>query len=258
MIHSLKDFSKVLDWHTAVITLLALLSTYLCRQLNYITELPDGLIGIAVIFPLVFSINSAYRRREDALHSFANFKTSAVALYYAHRDWPPTDREESTRRGFHLVEELLNGLATHFKSGENGRITSFAHMYSLFSEVSRSLEIMRQTGVPANEISGANQILRTMVFEFERMNNISNYRTPIALRAYSRLFLNFIPILFGPHFAHTAYPTYPVLGYLVAVLYAIVLVSLDNIQDQLENPFDGIGGDDLRVNLTADYLNLLT
>ena len=36
----------------------------------------------------------------------------------------------------------------------------------------------------------------------------------------------------------------------MAVAFAFVLVGLDNIQDALENPFDGIGVDD--VDLEAD------
>ena len=33
--------------------------------------LPTGLIGIAIVFPIVFSINAAYHRREEALGYFA-------------------------------------------------------------------------------------------------------------------------------------------------------------------------------------------
>jgi predicted membrane chloride channel (bestrophin family) len=32
------------------------------------------------------------------------------------------------------------------------------------------------------------------------------------------------------------------------VLYSFILVSLDNIQDHLENPFDEIGEDDISID----------
>ena len=32
------------------------------------------------------------------------------------------------------------------------------------------------------------------------------------------------------------------------VLLTFILVSLDNIQDHLENPFDQVGEDDIRIN----------
>jgi predicted membrane chloride channel (bestrophin family) len=33
------------------------------------------------------------------------------------------------------------------------------------------------------------------------------------------------------------------------VLYSFILVSLDNIQDHLENPFDDVGEDDIHFNV---------
>ena len=32
------------------------------------------------------------------------------------------------------------------------------------------------------------------------------------------------------------------------ILYSFILVSLDNIQDHLEHPFDEIGEDDIRID----------
>ena len=32
------------------------------------------------------------------------------------------------------------------------------------------------------------------------------------------------------------------------ILFSIILVSLDTIQDHLENPFDQVGEDDIRIN----------
>jgi hypothetical protein len=32
------------------------------------------------------------------------------------------------------------------------------------------------------------------------------------------------------------------------ILYSFILVSLDNIQDHLENPFDEVGEDDIRID----------
>jgi predicted membrane chloride channel (bestrophin family) len=43
----------------------------------------------------------------------------------------------------------------------------------------------------------------------------------------------------------------------VALIYSLVLVSLDNIQDDLENPFDGVGADDLRLDVAVEYQELV-
>jgi hypothetical protein len=41
------------------------------------------------------------------------------------------------------------------------------------------------------------------------------------------------------------------MGYAVAALHSLVLVSLDNIQERLENPFDADGMDDVRLDELA-------
>lgn len=252
---TVKQFIKVIDYQTWLVTALALVVVYLCRRLGYMVDLPTTLIGIAVVFPLVFSINSAYKRREDALSAFASLKANGMSLVWAHREWPAEGTEHSVRAR-ELYHRLLTAVSQHFLTNGHDRRQSKQKVYAIFADFSRSHEQLRAVGVPANEVSRANQYLRQLVIDFERMNNIASYRTPLALRAYSRLFLNLFPLLFGPYFATLAYPDHPAAGYVVAVIYSLVLVSLDNIQDDLENPFDGVGADDLRLDVADEYQEL--
>lgn len=256
---TLKNFLKIVDYHTLVVTILALLATFICRQLGIIFDLPTNLIGIAIIFPLVFSISGAYRQREDALKNFASIKGHAAALYYAHRDWLPEDQNgEHAVRGATLVRTLLKNIATYFNYCiATEEVQYLAKVYESFDAFSQSHETLRKAGLPANEVSRANQYLRAMMIDFEKMRNVARYRTPVALRAYSRLFINVFPIFFAPYFASVAYTEYPFAGYVVAFLYSFVLVSLDNIQDHLENPYDGIGPDDLRIDVADKYVSIL-
>ena len=66
---TIKQFVKIVDLHTWVVTGLALIVVFICRRLDFLVDLPTTLIGIAVVFPLVFSINSAYRRAGGCLKS---------------------------------------------------------------------------------------------------------------------------------------------------------------------------------------------
>jgi predicted membrane chloride channel (bestrophin family) len=221
-----------------------------------VAELPIDLLGIAVVFPLVFSINSAYRMREDALQAFAGLKGSTVALYYAHRDWGRD--KDGAERARKLIDELLHVLLEHLR--EDAPDSGDHHLnriFEIYSEISISIERLRKQGASTQDVGRANEYLRYILVDVERMNNIARYRTPISLRAFTRIFLNLLPILFGPHFAFIDYPAFPAIGYVVAGLYAFVLVSLDNVQDHLENPFDGIGVDDLKLNVVDEILELL-
>ncbi len=84
---------------------------------------------------------------------------------------------------------------------------------------------------------------------FENIKHIYQYRTPRTLRAYSRFFIYVLPILYGPYFVHISQDIPMVFQYIVPVLFSVVLVSLDNIQNNLENPFDQVGEDDININV---------
>ena len=56
------------------------------------------------------------------------------------------------------------------------------------------------------------------------------------------------PVIFGPFFAHVAIEKGLEFGLVLAIIYSLVLTILDNIQEDLEDPFDGVGSDDIRLN----------
>lgn len=254
--HVLRNFIRIQSTQTGVIILLSVGATYLCLRYNVAVELPTSLIGIAIVFPIVFSINAAYRRREEALRYFASLKAHAVALFYAHRDWLPENNNEHLSRARELIIRLLQAVRKGFiipKEQEE----DFQRVYQVFAEFSLSMEKLRTAGVSGSEISRANQYLRAMMIDFERMRNIFIYRTPTSLRAYSQVFINTFPVLFAPYFAYLSRESFFSLGFIVAAFYSLVLVSLDNIQERLENPFDEFGVDDVKLNVAEDYRKIL-
>ncbi len=253
---TLRSFARIVDHHTVIVTALALGSTWVCIQYDVLADLPSALIGVAVIFPIVFSINSAYQRREQALRALASARAHAVAIGWAHRDWLE-GHEELADSGRRLLEELFASIRIFFHAGAGEHPEALQEVYRRFSTLSKSHEELRAAGMPANEVSRTNQYLRAVMIEFERMRAILEYRTPQALRAYSRVFLNGFPVLYGPYFATLAADSVPAVGYLVAVLYSVVLVSLDNIQEALENPYGIVDEDDVDVGIEDELARIL-
>ncbi|MGD9046247.1 MAG: hypothetical protein PVG06_21240 [Desulfobacterales bacterium] len=252
----IKDFSKIIDSQTVIITLLAILSTYLCNRFGFYADLPSGLIGVAIIFPIVFSINSAYKRREEALKYFASLRGHAIAIFYAHRDWVLGYPEHAIRIK-KLVGRLLETIKDYFSSPPEEEKEKFHLVYKEFSDFSLSHELLRNADVPTGEISRINQYLRAIMIDFEKMRNIYLYRTPVSLRAYSQIFLNIFPILYAPYFASLCNKSYEIIGYGVAIIYSIVLVSLDNIQEDLESPYDEIGADDVNLDVIDECMQIM-
>ena len=62
------------------------------------------------------------------------------------------------------------------------------------------------------------------------------------------MIISVLPPLYGPYFIYIGQEFTPSLMYVMPLLFTVVLVSLDNIQRQLENPFDQIGADDVTIN----------
>jgi hypothetical protein len=121
-------------------------------------------------------------------------------------------------------------------------------VYRSFSNLSLYIQHLRNKGLASGEVSRCNQYLSRMMVSFESVKHIYQYRTPISLRAYSNTFIVLLPVAYGPYFAGVAADQNIALTLVLPVLFSLILVSLDNIQAHLENPFDQVGVDDVRIN----------
>lgn len=244
----LRSFFLIINYKTLIITVLAVVSTYICYHFNFIAKFPDMLVGVAIVFPVVFSIGSAYNRREVALQRFSDFKGHAIAMYYATRDWPLDSNNDLPVRTRETVRELLVLIRNMFVvSKRKDWEQNERDIYELFSRLSVLTQEMRNYGSQSTEISRVSQYVSKMIIAFDNLKIIHTYRTPITLRAYSKVFIYVFPIIYGPYFASTFKDYSAHLGYVMPILYSFILVSLDNIQDHLENPFDDVGEDDIRI-----------
>jgi hypothetical protein len=215
------------------------------------------LVGVAIVFPVVFSIGSAYSRRETALQRLSDFKGHGAAIFFATRDWGTAGNKEVSARARALIHDMLVLMRVMFKvKGKAEWMKHEARMYGKFSELSALTLEMRGLGVQSGEISRLSQYVSKMIVAFDNLKIFHAYRTPVTLRAYSKVFLYVFPIVYGPYFASTFNDFSASLEYVMPVLYSFILVSLDNIQDHLENPFDDVGEDDIVIE-TEEFAQLL-
>jgi hypothetical protein len=246
----LRSFFLIINYKTLIVTVLSVISSLVCFEFGLIARFPDMLVGVAIVFPVVFSIGSAYNRRETALQRFSDFKGHAIAFYYATRDWvEPGVPNEVPAKIKGMVGEMIRLTREMFTSTHRHEWEQNERkVYSSFSEFSRLTNDLRKMGVASGEISRANQYISKMIIAFDNLRIIHAYRTPVTLRAYSKVFIYIFPIIYGPYFASTFTDYTAQLEYVMPVLYSFILVSLDNIQDHLEHPFDEVGEDDIRID----------
>ena len=135
----LRSFFLIINYKTLIITTLAVVSSEICFRVGLIAKFPDMLVGVAIVFPVVFSIGSAYNRRETALQRFSDFKGHAITLYYASRDWIASDTDNDLAKRIRgmigemvlLIREMFTSRHRHEWEQNEKKI------YHYFSDLSR-------------------------------------------------------------------------------------------------------------------------
>lgn len=83
----------------------------------------------------------------------------------------------------------------------------------------------------------------------ENLHSIHSHRTPISLKAYCEIFIYIFPLIYAPSIIYNIGVETPEwITYFIVLLTEFILISLYNIQNQLEYPFDNIGMDDINLD----------
>ena len=245
---TLRSIYLIINYKTLIVTALSIISTWLCHYYNISADFPLTLVGIAIVFPVVFSIDSAYDRRERALTQLADFEAHLTALHIATRDWLDIQDKEFITDFRRNMVNVYSSLREFFINEEPDpdKENNIADKVKILS---RSVQKLRDFDLQSGEMSRVNQYMSKILVDIENLKAIYLYRTPITLRAYSRVFIYSFPVLYGPYFVYASQEYTFSLTYMMPVLFSFILVSLDNIQGHLENPFDQIGEDDLKFDV---------
>ena len=245
----MKSVTKVINGKTILVAALSIFSTHYCIENNFVADFPFTIITIAVVFPIVFSIGGAYKRRESALDKYGIMKAHARAMFFATRHWLDKPNKKTSDKLKVLLGELFFATDKTFTGSMEKLRSNERDVYRAFNHLSEFIKTdLRGNGLASGECSRCNQYLSKMMVAFENVKHIYQYRTPTSLRAFSDFFIILLPFIYGPYFAYLATEVSVGLEFVMPVLFSVVLVALDNIQAQLENPFDKIGEDDIHIN----------
>ncbi len=200
-------------------------------------------MSIAIVFPLVFTIRGSFRRREKALEHLSQFRSALKTMYYF-VNASNNLAEEKKKEISDILLEISDSSMDHLKNN----MESTEALDPVISKV--------QAFVTANGdvMSGR---LKDRIFRFmndlheslENLHAINIHRTPISLKAYCLLFIYIFPLIYAPTIIHDMGANNPIyVTYFVVILTEFILISLYNIQDQLEYPFDDYGLDDIKLD----------
>jgi hypothetical protein len=115
------------------------------------------------------------------------------------------------------------------------------------------------------------RLMRDVIMGIENSISIKVHRTPQSIRAYCELFIYIFPFYYAPTliynignasmgfeigstFGGSEMIDTTFLVYALNTIISFILISLFNVQEQIENPFDGDGMDDIKLeNYELDY-----
>lgn len=124
---------KVIDMRSLLVSGLAVLSTWFCLRYGITGNFPLTLIATAIVFPIVFAIGHAFKRREKALDDYGIIKAHGRALYFAARDWMPERDPALLKEIEATLSDLLNAIRDMLKSPADKMRPHEERAYAAFS-----------------------------------------------------------------------------------------------------------------------------
>lgn len=270
-------------WLVCVISVAStlLFSLYKVNGQRLAVNVSWAFISFAIIFPLQNSLNNAFRRREQALVCLAELKAYLLSYYHGHRDWDWTDKNGRKHLPANhvsqirfVVTQLIVDMRdiltcpplarqTHFHTArgraQRTRMVAIQRAISQrvgvhFDRISLAVEELKYAGQPGNESSRMRQYVTHAMKAWETLKFIKMYRTPIATRAFARVYIFLHPIFWGPYYAYlieqmlndadgsASQELYTVVcanayACILSVLTSLAMMGLFNVRYQMEDPF---------------------
>jgi ABC-type multidrug transport system fused ATPase/permease subunit len=242
----MNKYFSILNARTAYAIGISVLVSYATLAFNFQYNYDLALISIAIIFPLVFTIRSAFRRREKALEYLSRFKAGLITVrdsFLENRKLDNTKKEEAKRVIKEISAALHHYLANRTTSKETvhekiEKVADFIQTNKEFIGSGTALKIFR--------------FMKEVHYSSENIIAVNQHRTPIAMRAYCLIFIYIYPCIYTPALYNRLYDGISLneswIVYFLSAISTFILISLYNVQDQMENPFDQKGLDDIRLD----------
>lgn len=243
----MEKYLVVINWRTFVALAITAVMTHFTLENNFQFNFGLTMISIAIIFPLVFSIKSAFRRREKALEHLAKFRAGLITVNACLQGGKKINEEEKA-----LVKADILAISKSLREYLGPESTSLEKVRTDANKLTEYIQDLssRMKYNAALKIQG---FMRDVLSGIENTAAIKEHRTPVTIRAYCLVFIYMYPIIFIPSAYYNLMEggsvSAPWILYAGGLISTFILISLYNVQIQLENPFDQIGIDDVKLGM---------
>ena len=258
------QYTSALNSRTLISSFISVFATWIAYKYNLAFDLDLTLISVAVVFPLVFTLGSAFQRREKALEHLGRAKGALASIKYCFSVSKASDSEKEKIyiEVGNVKSELIKFL--YSESDDKNNLNESISKIRIFIDknkeaLGRSLSLR------------VYRLMRDVIMGVENSISIKVHRTPQSIRAYCKLFIYIFPFYYAPTLIYnlgnsdSAFEIGSTFGgsevfdttflvYALNVIISFILISLFNVQEQIEDPFDQEGMDDIKLeNYELDY-----
>lgn len=240
-------FLSVFNYRLLFILVETVIVFFLYREYQITIDFDISIVSIAIVFPLVFSITSAYQRRQEAIGLFLDFRNKIIDLtniFFAVDKIEKKDYDLLFNKLFGIQASLINYLT---KEDSND---IFEQIRQERKDVLRIIDDRKKL-FNEREKDSLIRVKNELFLSAEKIRGIKLHGTPISLKKYCLIFIYFSPLLFNTQSIINKTPfdlnIESSLTLLFTLVMSFVLMALYNVQDYIENPFDQKGLDDLKI-----------
>lgn len=240
--------SSVFNFRVVLILIETVIIYFLYDYYQINLKIDFTIMSIAIVFPLVFSITSAYQRRQEAINVFAEFRNKIIDLtniFYAVEKIEKEDYNKLYRVLMEAQKILIDYLKHPNTTEEFNALRQKRKIILILIDNYKGLFNEREKD---SLIRVKNELFLTA----EKIRGIKIHGTPISLRKYCLIFIYLSPLLYNSQLIVARTTVGADLETMISLLFSLVvsfvLMALYNVQDYIENPFDQKGLDDLKID----------
>ena len=245
---NLYSLTSVFNYRMVIILIETIIIYFLYDYYQIRFQLDFTIMSVAIVFPLVFSITSAYQRRQDSINEFSIFRNKIIDLsniFYSVNNTKKRDYEEL----FSSLLELQKLFVSYLKnsSEENSYKNIRKKRKEIFLIIDSYKDIYNE-----REKDSLIRVKNELFQSAEKLRGLKIHSTPISLRKYCLIFIFLSPLIYNTQLVSKnislGFMSETNISLLMSVIVSFILIALYNVQDYIENPFDQKGLDDLKLN----------
>ena len=237
---------SAINYRMVLIVIETLVVYFFYDKFDFNLQIDFTILSIAIVFPLVFSITSAYQKRQDALSEFNSFRNKLIELSNLFHAVDGINKKDyssffKTLLGLqdNLISVLSNNESNNMDTIRNKRKEIF-YILTLYKKLYNERE-------KDSIIRVKNELFESV----EKLNTLKIHSTPISLRVYCLIFIYLSPLVYNSNIL-ASFVNNNFLELIVSLFFSVIigfiLMALYNIQEYIEDPFDQQGLDDLKFD----------